>query len=95
MRHARWAILWARSFSLLGQFQAPVWTFILGGIMTVLAVISILTTGVSGEIIGTFVMWVIALPFWAVYLANRRNWWAIIPSGVMVVIGLMPLLSLS
>ena len=63
--------------------------------MTVLAVIPILTTGVSGEIIGTFVMWVIALPFWAVYLANRRNWWAIIPGGVMVVIGLMPLLSLS
>jgi hypothetical protein len=71
------------------------WALIPGGIMTVLAVIPILTTGVSGEIIGTFVMWVIALPFWAVYLANRRNWWAIIPGGVMVVIGQMPLLSLS
>jgi len=43
MRRSRWAILWAvalilgggllaQDFSLLGQFQAPVWTFILGGL---------------------------------------------------------------
>jgi hypothetical protein len=71
------------------------WALIPGGIMTVLAVIPILTTGVSGEIIGAFVMWVVAIPFWVVYLANRRNWWAIIPGGVLFVIGLMPLLSSS
>ena len=69
------------------------WAIIPGGIMTVLAVIPILTLGVSGEIISAFVMWVIALSFWVIYLANRRNWWAIIPGGVMIVIGLMPLLS--
>jgi len=62
------------------------WALIPGGIMTVLAVIPILTTGVSGEIFGTFVMCVIALPFWAVYLANRRNWWPLVLIALGVVL---------
>jgi NhaP-type Na+/H+ or K+/H+ antiporter len=63
--------------------------------MTALAVITILSLGVPGEVIGTLVLWAIALAFWIVYLVNRRNWWAIIPAGPLTVIGLMPLLSLS
>ena len=30
----------------------------------------------------------IALGFWVIYLSNRRRWWAIIPGGVMLTIGL-------
>jgi len=45
-------------------------------------------------VIGTFVLWAIALPFWVVYLINRKNWWAIIPAGTLTVIGLMPLAAL-
>ena len=71
------------------------WALIPGGIMTVIAVIPILTLGVRGEAIGTFVMWAIAFAFIIVYLANRRNGWALIPGGVMFVVGLMPLLALS
>ena len=57
------------------------WALIPGGIMLFIAIIPILTLGVRGEAIGTFVLWAIALPFWVVYLINRRNWWAIIPAG--------------
>ena len=71
------------------------WALIPGGILTVIAVIPILTLGVRGEAIGTFVMWVIALAFFIVYLANRKNWWALIPGGVMFVVGIMPLLALA
>jgi len=71
------------------------WALIPGGIMVVVAIIPILTLGVSSDVVGAFVIWMIALPFWVVYLANRRNWWAIIPAGTMTVIGLMPLLSFS
>lgn len=71
------------------------WALIPGGILTVIAVIPILTLGAPGEVIGTFVMWVIAIAFFIVYLANRRNWWALIPGGVMFVVGSMPLLALS
>jgi hypothetical protein len=71
------------------------WALIPGGIMVMVAIIPILTLSVPGDVIGAFVIWMIALPFWVVYLANRRNWWAIIPAGTMTVIGLMPLLSFS
>jgi hypothetical protein len=71
------------------------WALIPGGIMTTLAVITILSLGVPEEIVGTLVLWAIALAFWIVYLVNRRNWWAIIPAGTLTVLGLMPLLSLS
>lgn len=68
------------------------WALIPGGVLIVVAVIPLLTLGVRGEVIGTFVMWVIALPFFIVYLANRQQWWALIPGGTLLVIGLMPLL---
>jgi len=71
------------------------WALIPGGVLTVSAVIPILTLGAPGEVVGTFVMWLIAIAFFVVYLANRRNWWALIPGGVMFVVGLMPLLALS
>lgn len=71
------------------------WALIPGGIMTALAVITILALRVRGEVVGTLVLWLIALAFWIVYAANRRDWWAIIPAGTMTVLGLMPLLSLS
>lgn len=69
------------------------WALIPGGVMTVLAVIPILSLQVSEGVVGAFVMWAIAIPFWVVFLANRRNWWAIIPAGALTVIGAMPLLS--
>jgi len=70
------------------------WALIPGGIMLFVAIIPILTLYVRGEAIGTFVLWAIALPFWVIYLIDRKNWWAIIPAGTLTVIGLMPLAAL-
>ncbi len=39
------------------------------------------------ELVASYVMFVIALAFLYVYLRNRRNWWALIPAGIMAVIG--------
>ena len=71
------------------------WALIPGGILTVIGVIPILTLGVPGQVVGTFVLWAIGIPFIVVYLVNRKNWWALIPGGVMFVIGVMPLLALT
>jgi len=38
--------------------------------------------------IPAYVMFSIALPFFFVYLINRKNWWALIPGGITAVIGL-------
>lgn len=40
-----------------------------------------------GDIVGAYVMFAIALPFFYVYLRNRENWWALIPGGIMLTIG--------
>src|SRR5690606_41960036 len=40
-----------------------------------------------GDIVGAYVMFAIALPFLYVYLRNRENWWALIPGGIMLTIG--------
>ncbi len=35
-----------------------------------------------------YVMFAVAIPFFVVYVRNRGNWWALIPAGIMTVIGL-------
>jgi hypothetical protein len=42
----------------------------------------------TGMIIPTYVMFAIALPFYYVFLRNRANWWALIPAGIMTLVGL-------
>lgn len=40
------------------------------------------------DLIGAYVMFAIALPFFYVYFQNNKQWWALIPAGVMSVIGI-------
>lgn len=43
----------------------------------------------QGDIIGSFVLTLIGVPFLVVYLRNREHWWALIPAFIMLVIALM------
>lgn len=71
------------------------WALIPAWSLTVIAAIVGLESVLPGELIGTMVLWAIALPFLVVYLWNRQNWWALIPAGVLGAIGVIPLLSYS
>lgn len=47
----------------------------------------------DGDIMGSFVLVLVAAPFLAVYLRNREHWWALIPSFILFAIALMLLLT--
>ncbi len=49
--------------------------------------------GISGDVVGIYVMLAVAFPFFYVYLMNRRNWWALIPAYTMTAIAGIILLS--
>jgi hypothetical protein len=42
-----------------------------------------------GAAIATYILWAIATPFLLVYLRNRKQWWALIPTYVLGALGLM------
>jgi hypothetical protein len=44
--------------------------------------------GASDDLVTAYVLIAIALPFFVVYILNRKNWWALIPGGILAVIGL-------
>jgi hypothetical protein len=51
--------------------------------------VPLIELGVLGDtLIATYVMLAIAIPFFVVYLLNTKNWWALIPAGILSIIGL-------
>jgi len=60
--------------------------------MFVISIIVLFEDRINGNIIGTLVLFSIALPFLVVYLFNRNQRWALIPFAALSVIGIIPLL---
>ena len=69
------------------------WALIPGYATAVITAIILVSEGWSGELVGTLVMWSIALPFFAVYLRNREHWWPLIPGFIMAGMGFVVLLA--
>ena len=71
------------------------WALIPGGMMLFLALVTLLVdTTANDEWIGALFLFMIGLPFLLVYLHNRmKNWWALIPAGVMLFLSLIVVLS--
>jgi hypothetical protein len=69
------------------------WALIPGWATAVLTLIIFVSDIWSGEIIGSLVMWAIALPFIFVYFRNREHWWALIPGFIMAGMGVVVLMA--
>jgi hypothetical protein len=51
--------------------------------------IPLIEAGVLSELlVPAYVMFAIAIPFFAVYARDPKQWWPLIPGGIMAVIGL-------
>jgi len=62
----------------------PAYVLLAIGVMVPLIELGVL----SDTLVVTYVMMAIAIPFFVVYLLNTKNWWALIPGGILAVIGL-------
>ncbi len=64
-------------------------------IMLALSAISALALWdfLDGDVMGSFVLAIIALPFFVVYSKNKENWWAIIPGLILAAISVLLLLT--
>lgn len=70
--------------------RAQWWPLIPAYVMLVVAgMIGLLALGVLNDLlVPAYVLLAIAIPFFVVYALNRRNWWALIPGGILALIGL-------
>jgi hypothetical protein len=65
-------------------FLVPAYALLAIGIM-----VPMLDGGIlEDELVPAYVFFVIALPFYVVYVRNRKLWWALIPAGVMTLMAL-------
>lgn len=57
-------------------------------LLAVAGMVGLIGAGVLRELlIPSYIMLAIALPFFLAFVLNRDNWWALIPGGIMAVIG--------
>lgn len=70
--------------------RAKWWPLIPAYVMLAIAgMIGLLALGVLNDLlVPAYVLLAIAIPFFVVYALNRRNWWALIPGGILALIGL-------
>ena len=62
----------------------PAYVLLSIGIMLLLGELGVL----SDFLVPAYVMFVIAIPFFVVYIRNPKQWWPLIPGGIMAAIGL-------
>ena len=67
----------------------PAYAMLAVGVM-----VGLIGLGVLDDLlIPAYVMFAVAIPFFVVYMRNRELWWALVPGGIMGVIGLAFLLA--
>jgi hypothetical protein len=66
------------------------WALIPAYVLLAIGLMVLLTDGefISDELVAPYVLFSIAIPFFVVFARNTKSWWALIPGGILAVIGL-------
>jgi hypothetical protein len=62
----------------------PAYVLIVVGVFVPLTELGVLDDNLSV----TYILLAIAIPFFVVFIRNTKNWWALIPGGILAIIGL-------
>ena len=73
------------------QWWALIPTYTLAAVAFMVLLIEV--NFIDGILISAYVMFAIAIPFIIVYFRNKKNWWALIPGGIMTILGISFLIS--
>lgn len=67
------------------------WALIPGSVMGIVAIVPLASDRVPGEVIGSMILFAVALPFLIVFISNPSRRWALIPAGVIGAVAMIPL----
>ena len=69
------------------------WSFVLGSVFLFLTVTLVMSgsRSIEDELIGVALFWISAGTFLWAYLQNKRQWWPLIPTGVLFTLGFIVL----
>lgn len=62
----------------------PFYVLLVVGVMVPLTELGVLDDNLTV----TYILLAIAIPFFVVFLRNTKNWWALIPGGILAIVGL-------
>jgi len=62
----------------------PAYVLIVVGVMVPLTELNVLDDNLTAA----FILIAVAIPFFVVFLRNTKNWWALIPGGILAIVGL-------
>ena len=95
-----WSMLWSGVFAAAGLFFMFVywqnrqqWWAVIPGLVLIgvslVIILSPLVPAGAGSWIGGLFLAMIGVAFWIIYFTNHEYWWAIIPGGTLVTLGLV------
>jgi hypothetical protein len=73
------------------------WALIPGASLIGVGLVVFLDTvrGVTAEVRIVVMLLCISLAFWGIFLSDRRQWWALIPGGALIVVAVIPIAALA
>jgi hypothetical protein len=78
--------------ALIVDTQKNFWAVIPATIFSLLALGLVLDNRADGELLGALVVLAISTPFFFIYFTQEKQWWAIIPAGLLGSIGVTALI---